>query len=56
MSATVSLAVLVAAVRRRADMRGSERYTDAEIALEINKSAKALDSLITTKWDCLYRG
>jgi len=55
MSNTVSMAVLVAAIRRRADMRGSTRYSDAEIALEANRSAKHLDSLITKKWGCLYR-
>lgn len=52
MASTVSLAVLVAAIRRRAD---NQRRTDAEIGLEANRSAKALDGMITKKWSCLYR-
>jgi len=50
MASTVTLAVLVAAVRRRADMVGSTRRTDAEIGLEINRSAKELDGKMVSAW------
>lgn len=55
MSATVTLAELVASVRRRADMRGSTRYSDAELGLEINRSAKLLYGKVSSAWGERYK-
>lgn len=55
MASTVSLATLVAAVRRRADMVGSKRRSDADLGLEINRSAKLLYGNISSAWGERYR-